>query len=306
LHQIISSAFVLGAGLGTRLRPLTDRLPKPLVPVGNRPLIAWGFDHLIDAGIQRLVVNTHHLPACYNTAFPGGAYRGVPIIFRHEPVLLETAGGIANVADLFPDETFLVFNGDILTTLPVENAIAAHKASGNEVTLVLRSSGGPLQIGFDAASGLVCDIGGKLGDTHSPLFLFSGVYVVSPAFVSRIPVGEKISVIPVFLQMIREGARLGAVVIDEGTWWDLGSPEAYLAAHELLGCTVDPAASLDPQAEISDGTTLGSRVTVGPQARLRRTVVWHDAIIAAGTTLDSCIVLDGACVSGHHVGEILQ
>ncbi|HYF36671.1 MAG TPA: sugar phosphate nucleotidyltransferase, partial [Prosthecobacter sp.] len=109
-------AFVLGAGLGERLRPLTDQLPKPLIPVFHRPLITYAFDHLIAAGVEELVVNTHHLPEAYAHEFPNRRYRGLPIHFRHEaPVRLETAGGIANVQDLLGDEPFIVYNGDILT-----------------------------------------------------------------------------------------------------------------------------------------------------------------------------------------------
>ena len=98
---MVKKAFVLAAGLGTRLRPLTDTLPKPLIPVGLKPLITFAFDHLIaDAGVEEFIVNTHHLAGAYAGAFPDGTYRGRPLHFRHEPVLLETGGGIRNVADL--------------------------------------------------------------------------------------------------------------------------------------------------------------------------------------------------------------
>src|SRR4051812_19671503 len=103
-------AFVLGAGLGTRLRPLTEVRPKPLIPVCNRPLIEYAFDHLltldgVDAlRIERFVVNTHWLPEVYTRLFPDAQYRGKPIHFRHEPNILETAGGIKNVEDLLGGE----------------------------------------------------------------------------------------------------------------------------------------------------------------------------------------------------------
>ena len=151
---MIKQAFVLAAGLGTRLRPLTDTLPKPLIPVGLKPLITFAFDHLIaDAGVEEFIVNTHHLAGAYAEAFPEGAYRGRPLRFRHEPVLLETGGGIRNIADLLRPGggTLLIYNGDILTDLPLAPAIAYHRASGNEVTLVLRSQDGPKHIAWDPA-----------------------------------------------------------------------------------------------------------------------------------------------------------
>src|SRR6195256_2516509 len=105
----ITQAFVLAAGLGTRLRPLTEDLPKPLVPIFQKRLITFAFDHLISIGITKFFVNTHHLPERFEEVFPSppegrtrpvarSTYRDRQIDFHHEPVLLETAGGIANIA----------------------------------------------------------------------------------------------------------------------------------------------------------------------------------------------------------------
>src|SRR6185503_14527056 len=127
----ITQAFVLGAGLGTRLRPLTDDLPKPLVPIFQKPLITFAFDHLIDNGIRRFFVNTHHRPERFAETFTRSTYRDCPIEFRHEPVLLETAGGIANIADLAGAEPLLVYNGDIVTDLPIDRLIDRHFRENN-------------------------------------------------------------------------------------------------------------------------------------------------------------------------------
>src|SRR5690242_12726955 len=96
----ITQAFVLGAGLGTRLRPLTDDLPKPLVPIFQKPLITFAFDHLIAFGIEKFIVNTHHLPERFAETFLENSYREIPITFVHEPVRLETGGGIKNIESL--------------------------------------------------------------------------------------------------------------------------------------------------------------------------------------------------------------
>ena len=129
--RVVRTAFVLGAGLGTRLRPLTSRRPKPLIPVVNRPLLAHTFDRLIAESIEMLVVNTHWAAEAYATAFPDGSYRGVPLDFCEEkPEVLETAGGIKNVEDLLGDGPFIVHNGDILTDLPLRRALGFHVASG--------------------------------------------------------------------------------------------------------------------------------------------------------------------------------
>jgi mannose-1-phosphate guanylyltransferase len=296
------TAFVLGAGLGTRLRPLTLVRPKPLIPVGNRPLIHFAFDHLIAAGVDRFVVNTHWLAEVYTELFPDGQYRGVPIHFRHEPEILETAGGLKNAEDLLGGEPFLVYNGDILTDLPLAPALAAHREQGNEVTLVLRSKDGPLQISLDA-EGRLLDIGGRLASGTQGNHLFTGIYLVEPAFLQRLTAGEKISVIPFFLEMIRTGAKLGAVVIDEGHWWDLGSREQYLAVHQHYAAEapwIDPGAEVDPTAQVTGASAIGAGASIGARAQVRDSLVWPGAEVAAGATLERCIVTGPQPVSGNH------
>src|ERR1700686_3498568 len=100
----ITQAFVLGAGLGTRLRPLTDDLPKPLVPIFQKPLITFAFDHLIESGIERFIVNTHRLPESFEQAFLGNNYAGRRLRFVNEPVLLDTGGGVKNVQSLLGND----------------------------------------------------------------------------------------------------------------------------------------------------------------------------------------------------------
>lgn len=289
--------------MGERLRPLTEQLPKPLVPVFHRPLITYAFDHLVAAGVSRLVVNTHHIPEAYDRAFPQRSYRDVPIHFRNEsPVRLETAGGIANVRDLLGGEPFLVYNGDILTDLPLKPLLTEHRENGNLVTLVLRSHGPSLHIAFDPRRGLVTDIRNKLGTGDEGKYLFTGIYACDPAIHDWITPGKVESVIPVFLKMIREGARLGAVVIDEGSWWDLGSRTAYLAAHGALNGMYGPA--LDPGAQIESGAILRGTNVVGPGAviesgaQLEDTIVWPGGRVVRGAELKRCIVRSGITAAG--------
>lgn len=319
----MNKAFVLGAGLGERLRPLTDQLPKPLIPVFRRPLITYAFDHLLAAGVREFVVNTHHLAEAYARAFPDRRYRGAPIHFRHEsPVRLETAGGIANVRDLLGNETFFVYNGDILTDLPLKPLIEEHSRRGNIVTLALRSSGPALHIALDEKTGLVTDIRGRLGTGDAGRLLFSGIYLVSPEFFEWLTPGKVESVIPVFLRMIQRKARLGGIVIDEGSWWDLGDRGHYLEAHRTLSrlnshfpaygsasppdrAPVDPAAEVSPSARLTGLNVIGGDAVIEAGAELRDCIVWSGARVAAGALLDRCIVRSGASVSGSHHEEDL-
>ncbi len=224
----IRTAFILGAGLGMRLRPLTEECPKPLLPVGGRPLITFAMDHCLTVGVERFIVNTHHCPAAYDRAFPEKRWRGRPILFSHEPVLLDTAGGLKNIEDLLTaDETLLVYNGDILSDLPLGRLLEAHAAGGKEVTLVLRSDGPLMNVALDA-EGAICDLRGLLGNPGVRLCLFTGIYAVEKRFFRRLTPGKVESVVPVLVEMIRETpGSVGSVVIDEGVWRDIGDPEAY-------------------------------------------------------------------------------
>ncbi|MEO0416744.1 MAG: sugar phosphate nucleotidyltransferase, partial [Verrucomicrobiota bacterium] len=181
MNHSISQAFILGAGLGTRLRPLTTRLPKPLVPVWNKPLITYAMDHLIaDLGVKSFMINTHHCPESYPETFPSGDYRDCPIALEHEPVLLDTAGGIDNIRDWLPEkESFIVYNGDILTDLSLAPALEAHQAGANLVTLILRR-GDKGNVSYDENSGLVTDLRGITGNVGTGTFQFTGIYLVAP------------------------------------------------------------------------------------------------------------------------------
>ena len=311
----ITQAFVLGAGLGTRLRALTDDLPKPLAPIFQKPLITFAFDHLIDLGVERFFVNTHHRPERFAEIFPRSTYRDRKIEFRHEPNLLETAGGIANIADSLGDEPLLVYNGDVLTDLPIARLIDNHFRAGNTVTLALRSRAEPKQIAFDSGTGRIIDIRNQLGTGAPEEFVFTGVYIVDPKFVDRLERGVKRSVIPVFLELIRRGEKLGGIVIDEGHWWDVGNREAYLQLHRDLPSlnfpsypvddpewrlSIHKTAIVDPTAQVRGCSVIGADCRVGEGAILDDTILWPGAQIASRSELRSCIVRSRQKVSGVH------
>jgi len=307
-------AFVLGAGLGTRLKTLTERRPKPLIPIYGKPLITFAFDQLIAAGIEEIVVNTHHCHEAYETEFPGRRYHTARLIFEHEPVLLETAGGIKNVERHFEGEAFLVYNGDILTNLPVAKVLEYHRASGNEVTMALRSNGEPLHVALDG--GRVVDIAGRLGVLDAPRHLFTGIYVVEPAFLRRIPEETKISVIPLFMEMIKEGGgKLGGVVVDEGIWWDLGTREKYLDAHAALAegpdffgdgrewrTRVNGTAQVAAGARLEGFAAVGEDAAIEEGAQVTDCILWEGARVLAGSVLDRCIVTSGRIAAGRQTG----
>jgi mannose-1-phosphate guanylyltransferase len=223
------TAFLPGAGLGTRLRPLTDRCPKPLLDIGGRPAITGAMDHLLTAGVERFIVNTHHHPEVYLEKFPERNWRGVPIIFRHEPVLLDTAGGLKNIEDLlFEDDAIFCYNGDILADFPLHELVQAHEPARAVATLALRSKGPLLNVSVNNR-GEVCDLRNTLRNPGSNNdYLFTGIYVVETSILRHIRPCRPESIITTFLDLIsqRPGSVMGAI-IDKGEWQDIGSIETY-------------------------------------------------------------------------------
>lgn len=289
--------FLLGAGLGTRLRPLTDHAPKPLVPLFHKPLAAWAVEACRKAGADRFAINTHHLPEKWQGFDQRPEFAGAPCTFFHEPVLLDTGGGLRNIRPWLRDEPLLIHNGDIFTTLPLRKLIDAHRASGLPATLALRSTGAEKRVAFDPGTGRILDVRHELGvspGTH----VFSGIYCVNPEFLSAIPGEDVVSVIPAFLHFAAQG-RLGGILLDEGSWLDLGDRESYLAAHQslALGPMVHPDACIEPGATV-EGSVVGPGAVVAAGATVRDSVLWPDTRVERQTVLERCILAAATCPQG--------
>lgn len=301
----MNKAFVLGAGLGSRLNKLTEKLPKPMIPVFGKPLIEYAFDHLNALGINQFIVNTHHCARAYTDHFKNNHYKKTPITFTHEPVLLDTGGGIDNVSELLSPDPFIVYNGDILTDLPIINLINHHSNNENLVTLALRTNGEGKHIALDSESGKVTDIKNLLHSGNIGTYQFTGIYACNPEFLNYLQHKEKHSVIPVFLKLIQENL-LGGIVIDDGKWWDMGTRTNYLDAHKILaksrfpnhikGTEVDRKRNhsreshIASDAKIDNASYIGKGATIGSGANIINSVIWPNSEVTPDSQLVRCVV----------------
>lgn len=307
----IKQAFVLGAGLGTRLRPLTDELPKPLVSIFQKPLITFALDHLIDIGIEKLVINTHRLPEVFEKAFPGNSYFGTSLTFVNEPVLLETGGGIKNIEARLGTEPFITYSGDVLTDIRLQPLIEEHFKRGNDVTLALRHTGLGSAIAF--RENRVVDISNRYGIPGE--YDFANIAVWSPSVFARIPPQQKISFIPILGDWISQGGKIGGVVLEEGKWFNLGSRAEYFEVHRVIlnegwspphvktshwSVPVHPSAVVDPSARLRGCSVVGKDCHVGTDVILEDTILWPGAQIASKSELVGCIVRARKTVTGTH------
>ena len=307
----ITQAFVLAAGLGTRLRPLTAELPKPLIPIFQKPLVTFALDHLIGVGVNRFVINTHRLPELFQSFFAGCEYADFPTTLVHEPDLLETGGGIKNAESHFGNEPFLTYSGDILTNVNLQPLIDEHFRRGNDVTLAMRHTG--LASAVALRDHRVVDISNRYGVAGN--FDFANIAVWNSAIFQRIPPRKKISFIPIIGNWIGQGAKVGGVVMNDGNWFNIGSRAEYLEVHRTIlrenwkpdfikmrewPERIANNAIVDSSAQLRGCTVVGRNCRVGADTILEDTILWPDAEIASQSRLKACIVRSRKKVTGIH------
>ncbi|MBM4300547.1 MAG: hypothetical protein FJ121_03305 [Deltaproteobacteria bacterium] len=315
-------AAVLAAGLGTRLKPLTDICPKPLLPVLNRPLLGVVLAQLEAAGCFQVAVNTHHLADRVHDFL-----RGEPWSFRlsvsHEPEILGTGGGLRQLGEVLREGPFLAINADILTDLDLAQVYRGHR-TGAVSTLVLHDC--PAYNNVWVAGGRVVSIGAPYEnyenyENYGKPLAYTGVQVVDQKMLAYIPPEGSSNLVQAWREAMAAGERLAYLTVSGHFWQDLGTPESYLAAHRRLlagasprlagyfpGLTdplIGPGARIGAGAQFGGGVCLGSNVVVGERAALKNTVMWDRAAISPGVELEDCIVASGVQVKDSARGLVL-
>jgi NDP-sugar pyrophosphorylase family protein len=224
-------ALILAAGAGTRLRPLTDTCPKPMLPIAGRPLLAWTLDWLRRYGVVEAALNLHHLPDVVRDGLGDGSAFDMRLRYAHEPELRGTAGAVHNFPGFF-DEPFLVIYGDLLLDLDLSDLIGFHRRSGAMMTLALKRTTTPHSQGMIevAGDGRVLRFVEKPqqwdgGDTAN-----AGVYVCEPAVAAQVPPGVSDFGHDIIPALLDAGAPVFGRPL-KGYLLDIGTPTAYEQAQ---------------------------------------------------------------------------
>jgi mannose-1-phosphate guanylyltransferase len=287
-------AMILAAGFGTRLRPLTELVPKPALPVVDVPNIVRTIDHLKRFGVSEIVVNLHHRPQALRALLGDGAALGVGIAYSEEaPEILGTGGGIRRALPLLGGGTFCVINGDALFAPDLAGALEAHRRSRALATMVVRRDPDAAAFGAVEVDGGGCvrrlvGAGDPRGDLTP--YMFTGVHVLEPEIGALLPESGCI-VRETYVPLVRAGGALGAFE-EESAFCDLGTPRRYLDANADLVAGRTRLPGFEPPEErsyVGPGAHMGRGCSLGPG-----TVVERGARVADGVALVRCLVQSGA------------
>lgn len=288
-------ALVLAAGLGTRLRPLTETSPKPLLPVGGKPLIAHTLDRLVTVGCEAAAINLHYRGDQIRDAL-GASYAGMPLLYSPEDPILGTLGALDPLRDFFSEaDTLLVVNGDSLCEWPFEALLAAHQKGTARATLHFTSWPDPER--FGGGEGLLGDrvvslrrAGIEIAPPSSHL-VFAGAHALHPSLLAEVPAEPADFVLDLYGPMLLRGEPVGAFRTDHA-WHDIGTPVRY---HEALMWRCRRTSCVATGAKIAASARLEescveNAAMIEPGARLFRTAVLPGARIGAGCELVDCLV----------------
>lgn len=299
-------AMIMAAGKGTRLSPLTDLMPKPMVPIVNRPALHHILSLLARHGLPEVVINLHHLPQAITGHFGTGTDLGMAISYSHEPELLGTAGGVKNNAAFLGGDTFLVMSGDALTDIDLTGLLAAHRRTGSIATLAVKEVADPSLYGVVVAD----DDERVVGFQEKPSaeearsrLCNCGIYVFEPEILSHIPDGQFDDFgRRLFPDLLHRRIPFHIHRIEE-YWSDVGNLREYLRGNvdaltrrvrvDVPGTEIRPGVWVDNGAHIPASARLEAPVLIG-----RGCDIGEEAVIQGPAVIgDACVVGAKACVA---------
>ncbi len=310
-------AVILVGGEGTRLRPVTSRVPKPVAPVVERPFVAYILDNLARHGVERAIFSTGFLAEAIEAVIGDGSGYGLEVDYAVEDEPLGTAGAIANCQDKLENGSFYVFNGDVLSDVDLSALAASHVARGGMGTIFLTPVEDPRRYGLVELreDGAIASFLEKPGEWEGTALINAGVYVLEPEVLEMIPRGRLFSIERgVFPKLASAGSLYGYV--DHGYWRDIGTPDSYLQAHfDILERAVHTSVAdalgeqylyVSPSAQVSGGARIvppcyvadGARVEAGARVG-PLTVLGSGAVVGEGATVVEAVVQSGVVIGAH-------
>ncbi|WP_328582235.1 NDP-sugar synthase [Streptomyces sp. NBC_00370] len=308
----MTEAILLVGGKGTRLRPLTVRTPKPMLPAAGVPFLTHQLARARAAGVEHIVLATSYLAEVFEPYFGDGSALGLSLEYVTEREPLGTGGAIRNVASRLtsgPDEPVLIFNGDILTGLDIGALVRTHATSGADVSLHLTRVEDPRAFGLvptDAAGRVTAFL--EKPQTPEEIVtdqINAGAYVFRRSVIDAIPAGRPVSVErETFPDLLAAGAHLQGMV-DSTYWLDLGTPQAFVqgSADLVLGRAPSPAvpgrcgdrlilptASVAPDAKLTGGTVVGEGAHIGAGARITGSTILDNAVVEPGAVVTDSLI----------------
>lgn len=307
-------ALFLAGGMGTRLRPLTDKLPKPMVPIMNKPLLERTMLNLIKCGITEVVISTCYQPEYIKEYFGDGSKLNLKIEYIVEEHPMGTGGAI-KMAQAFLNETFIVYNSDILSDIDLNKMIEYHKASKSAATIAVTQVQDPSMYGvieYDSDGYAVSfKEKPKQGETFSKS-INAGIYIFEPSIFQEIVSDRAVSIErEIFPQMLREDKKIG--IYQSGSYWiDIGTIEKYKQTHiDILEgkCKLidfnftnnniyyGKNVEIHPDSEIIGPAYIGDNVIIGAKVLIRHSVIGNNVSIGSGSKVLESILWDNNLVS---------
>ena len=271
--------FVLAAGFGRRMAPVTDVTPKPLLPIGNHALVEYAIALLAHHGIKDIIVNVHHLGDVIQQALGDGTRLGVKLTYSVEDEILGTGGGLRRMREQLDGGTFVVVNSDTLIDIDLKEVIDAHRSNAALATLVLRRDSeepeyGQIEIDEIGRVRRILGQGTKRSDLTS--LMFTGVHVMEPELLDYIPPDVETCVIRYgYTKALANNEKISSHVT-EGFWADAGTPERYFRLNcdalekRLKLAHLDPLGgyALEPKRDVAEVVRMGEDVELGQDVKI--------------------------------------
>lgn len=297
-------AFIFGAGLGIRLRPLTGIRPKVTVPVFGKPVIFYTIEKLALFGVKSFIINQHYHGDYLKKIIGYGDRWGISIKYSPEKEILETGGALKQAKDMISAQTFIVYNGDIICDLDVRSLMDYHKEKNALATLVVAPWCDPRQLNLDT-DGRVSDIRNIFQKGISPTHTFLGIHLMEREIFDEFDSEEKFSIIKTYLKLIEQKKKIYAYELPQGYWYDIGSLKQYKKAHIGLRDKINIKTQIPAHTGTEGYIAVGEDVKIENNVYLKNSIIWDNVIIRANSRLDNCVVCDNVIVNGKHKDEIL-